>query len=105
MNPNSVDELLASVAARGLRVANLFQFELPGTANMWRWQANLTDGQRFWEFGRGDTAAAALRAALFISANEPGVETSQPLTPPTRQQRRRPEGPVIKDLTPDELDL
>lgn len=55
----ALEDLLAEVASRGLRLNNLF--ELPGGG----WQANLTDGERFWEFGKGDTAIAALRAALY----------------------------------------
>lgn len=53
-----VDELIAEINGRGLRINNLAQLE-DG-----RWQANITDGERFWEFGRGNTAAAALIAAV-----------------------------------------
>lgn len=88
-NPNSVDDLLVLVEARGLRLANLFQFEVPGTG-LWRWQANITDGQRFWEFGRGASAPEALRAALFISATtEPEVDTGP---------HQQPEGPGPRPL-------
>lgn len=86
MSDQPVDDLLKSVAARGLRLANLFQFET--TTGEWRWQANVTDGEVHWEFGRGSTAAEALRHALFRSANEPGERTrankrsSGPTTPP-----------------------
>jgi hypothetical protein len=93
-DPNSLDDLLASVAARGLKLANLFQFENIATGE-WKWQANVTDGERHWEYGRGETAVQALRAALFRSANEEGVvvkRTQRVQEPPA------PKGPVIADI-------
>ena len=59
----TLDDLLAQVASRGLRVANLFQFQSAATGE-WRWQANLTDGLQAWEFGRGGSPAEALEKAL-----------------------------------------
>jgi hypothetical protein len=59
---STVDDLIVEVAKRGLRLNNLFQL------HDGRWQANITDGERFWEFGRGDTAIEALQAALQISS-------------------------------------
>jgi hypothetical protein len=66
----TLDELLARVAERSLKVANLFQFQSPATGE-WRWQANLTDGQAVWEFGRGPTAGAALETALEATRFKP----------------------------------
>lgn len=66
-NRNSVDDLLTVVSSRGLHLNNLFQYPLP-ESDQWRWQANLTDGQRYWDFGRGGSAAEALRDALFKSS-------------------------------------
>jgi hypothetical protein len=63
---DSVDSLLESLVARDLRLANLFEL---GDG---RWQANVTDGDKVWEFSRGGSAAIALRGAMFIAANEPG---------------------------------
>jgi len=72
--PPTVDDLLAVVAAKGLRLANLFQFPVPDTGEppQLRWQANITDGEQFWEFGRGSTPEAALEAALRIQSTTPG---------------------------------
>lgn len=53
-----LDELILEVNNQGLRINNLFQL------HDLRWQANLTDGERFWEFGRGESALQALQAAL-----------------------------------------
>lgn len=58
----SVDALIQEVAERHLRLNNLFQL-MDG-----RWQANITDGEKFWEFGRGDSAVEALQAALHIQS-------------------------------------
>lgn len=60
----TIEDLLAEVTKRGLRLNNLFQLE--GGS----WQANVTDGERYWEFGKGETAIAALLAALHISATD-----------------------------------
>lgn len=74
----TVDDLLTIVENRGFRLANLFQYQIPGLAE-WRWQANVTDGLRYWEFGRGSTAVEALRAALFSAATtEPTVVPAGP---------------------------
>lgn len=58
----SVDALLELVRSRGLKLSNLFQLSDE------RWQANVSDGQRFWEFGRGDSPSQALMAALHMAA-------------------------------------
>lgn len=58
----TVDELIAEVAAKGLRLNNLFQLHTGG------WRANITDGERMWEFGNGSTPVEALQAALHKSA-------------------------------------
>lgn len=60
----TVDELIQEVNNQGLRLNNLFQLDNG------RWQANVTDGKRYWEFGRADTAAKALEIALHISSTE-----------------------------------
>lgn len=52
-----LEELIEAAHTRGLRINNLFQLE-----NGWR--ANVNDGKQFYEFGDGETAAAALQAAL-----------------------------------------
>lgn len=73
--PMSVDAMLELVRLRGLRLNNLFQL-FDG-----RWQANVTDGEKYWEFGRGDTADAALQAALHIAATtEPEYSPPEPIT-------------------------
>ena len=60
----SVDALHEVVRIRGFRLSNLFQLE-DGL-----WQANVSNGHNFWEFGRGDTPDEALMAALHIAATE-----------------------------------
>ena len=67
----TLDDLIAGLPARGLRLANLFQFEVPGTGT-WRWQANVTDGEKFWDFGRGSSPVEALEAALNVQSITPG---------------------------------
>lgn len=57
----TLEELISEVNGRGLRLNNLYQL------SDGRWQANVTDGEKFWDFGRGDTAVQALQAALHIS--------------------------------------
>jgi hypothetical protein len=79
MLPLSVDELLLEISRRGLRLNNLFQLA-DG-----RWQANVTDGEKYWEFGRANTAIMALQAALHISATS---------TPQLGVQPSKPQGPI-----------
>lgn len=68
----TVDELISQVNKLGLRLNNLFQLHTG------RWQANITDGERFWEFGRGDTPVEALQAALHLqSTTEPELGRKQ----------------------------
>lgn len=67
----TLEDLIAEVSRRKLRLNNLFQLD-DG-----RWQANITDGQRFWEFGRGDNAMEALIRAINLTATttpEYGIE-------------------------------
>lgn len=54
----TVEQLISEAASRGLRVNNLFQLPTGG------WQANVCDGETFYEFGTGDDAGSALFAAL-----------------------------------------
>lgn len=71
----SVDAMLEIVRLRGLRLNNLFQ--IPDGP----WQANLTDGISFWEFGRSDTPDGAIRAALYKAATEKPKPARQPPSP------------------------
>lgn len=82
--PMSVDALLEVVRVRGFHLANLFQ--LPDG----RWQANVSNGFNYWEFGRGDTADKALMAALHIAA------VSAPEYSPPQRITRAP----VKGATP-----
>jgi hypothetical protein len=88
----SVDALLEVVRQRGLHLANLFQ--IPDTD---RWQANVSNGHSYWEFGRGGSADEALMAALHMAATtEP--EYSPP-DPPVRYIGPREPGsraPLVK---------
>ena len=54
----TLEQQIAVVNAAGYRVNNLFQHPVAG------WQANLTNGTDFWEFGHGATPAAALAEAM-----------------------------------------
>lgn len=54
----TIETKLDEIKAAKLLVHNLFQLE----DNIW--QANLTDGEKAWEFGRGESPEAALTAAL-----------------------------------------
>jgi hypothetical protein len=54
---SGIEALIAEAHERGLRINNLFE---TGGA----WQANVADGDMFFAFGRGGSAAEALRAAL-----------------------------------------
>jgi len=85
----SVDAMIAVVQARGLRLNNLFQLE-SGI-----WQANVTDGTSYWEFGRADDPENAIKAALHMAATSPPeyvaptVELAQEV--PIRPSRSKPE--------------
>ena len=73
-----LEDLIAEVNGRGLRINNLFQLENGG------WQSNITDGERFWEFGRGDTPTAALLAAMqktVTSTPVKGMKSTASVTP------------------------
>jgi hypothetical protein len=85
----SVDELLLEVTRRGLRLNNLFQ--LPDG----RWQANVTDGEKYWEFGRAATAIMALQAALHISST----------TRHTLGIESKPDPPLIRNGTINNLEI
>ena len=52
-----VEALIESINKAGFRVNNLFEME-------GGWQANITDGELFFEFGRGATMQEALSNAL-----------------------------------------
>jgi hypothetical protein len=66
----SLEALLAEIAAKGLQVSNLFQLGPPV-----RWRANLRgntpEGAWVWNFGEGASPAEALREAL-VQAEGPG---------------------------------
>lgn len=49
--------LIAEINSAGFYVNNLFQLGAKG------WQANITDGESYYEFSHGDTIYAALRNA------------------------------------------
>jgi len=69
-----LEELISQVHSRQLRLNNLFQLDER------RWRANVTDGQRFWEFGEGDGPKAALQAALFkVDTTKPEFVTERPI--------------------------
>lgn len=65
-----VESLIAEANEKGLRLNNLFQLRTyPAHPNVPRkiladWQANFTDDQQGYEFGRGDSMVAALEDAL-----------------------------------------
>lgn len=63
-----LEDLLAAVAARNLRLNNLFQLATGS------WQANVTDGLLFWGFGRGTSPHEALARALAVQASQPGAK-------------------------------
>jgi hypothetical protein len=80
----TIEELIQEVANRNLRLNNLFQLDNG------RWQANITDGSRFWEFGKGATAGEALIAALqktLTTTPEYGIE--RPIRASQEYQPRR----------------
>lgn len=80
----TLEDLILEVNRRGLRLNNLYQLPPDGR----RWQANITDGEKFWEFGRGETAIEALQAALRITATEaPTLGISPPKPVPIRRGR------------------
>lgn len=83
----TLDDLIVEVNSKSLRINNLFQL------HDGRWQANITDGERFWEFGRGDTAVEALVRALHKSTTQ---EFEYGVDRPVRTQfiDRRPKQPA-----------
>lgn len=86
----TIEELISEAARRGLRVNNLCQ--LPD----FTWQANLTDGERFWEFGKGQDPQSALVAALHkhsTTAPELGLPQGGGLYKPT--PTRAPKGRLV----------
>jgi hypothetical protein len=75
--PMSIESLIEVVRLRGLRLNNLFQLPEP---HLDVWQANVTDGHKIWEFGRGATPEEALRAALHVAATtEPQYSPPPPI--------------------------
>jgi hypothetical protein len=85
----TVDDLILEITRRGLRLNNLFQL------HDGRWQANLTDGVQFWQFGRGSTAVEALQAALKISAT----------TKPELGVRPKAEPALLANATINDLEI
>jgi hypothetical protein len=69
-----LENLFRLVTQRGLLVNNLFQLDER------RWQANVTDNSRYWEFGRGETPQEALSAALFkVDTTMPEIVMDRPV--------------------------
>jgi len=63
----SVDSLLEVIRLRGLVLSNLYQFNRASDGKL-VWQCNISDGEKYWEFGRGESPSEAMEAALRISA-------------------------------------
>ena len=63
----TIENAIAAVNAAGFKVNNLFQIESG-------WQANLYGGENRYEFGKGDTAAAALAEAIKKVKIEPVLD-------------------------------
>ncbi len=53
----TIEEAIETVHAAGFTINNLFELETG-------WRANITDGELYFEFGNGDSPAAALLDAL-----------------------------------------
>jgi hypothetical protein len=96
------DDLIAQAHSLGLRLNNLF--ELPNGV----WQANLTDGTKFWGFGRAGTWQSALRQALAIAQTTEGETELDQGAQIEFKTRARP-GPTGKTTssaaTPEDLGL
>lgn len=97
MSGRTLEELLLAVKVRGLRLNGLAQL------SDLSWQANVTNGVEFWEFGRGPTPHIAIAEALFKSATEPGVpglpNTATPgAWTPERQREARAATVKAEDL-------
>ena len=91
----TVDELIVEVSRRGLRINNLFQLD-DG-----RWQANITDGVRYWEFGKGETPTAALITALNKSVTEtPEIVRDRPIRT-TQEYKQREYEPANPGALPE----
>lgn len=96
----TVDDLIAEVARRKLRLNNLFQLDNG------RWQANITDGSRFWEFGRGDNPVEALLRALEYSATttpEYGIERSIRIEQEYKYRKPSETAEKVRVATSDEM--
>jgi hypothetical protein len=65
--PMSLDALIQLVHLRGLYISNLYQFRRASDSRI-VWQANLTDMEKYWDWGKGETAEEALTAALHLAA-------------------------------------
>lgn len=93
----TVDDMLKVIAARGLFVGNLFQLPESGL-----WQANLNDGHKVWEFGKGNSPVTALIIALSEAISDKRYEFYPPDRPvpydgPTDTPKPQPTANV-KDL-------
>jgi hypothetical protein len=97
---NAVDDWIKEVGRRGLILNNLFQFKVSTTE--WRWQANVTDGVRYWDFGRGATPQEALSQALFKSeSTTPEIVLDRPIraTPPKVRPSAEPiDSSMLEDI-------
>lgn len=88
----TLEELISEVNRRGLRVNNLFQ------VNKITWQANITDGERFWEFGKGDTPNAALTSALHKADHTEPVMGKKQQNLPYNQPQMKPNVASVAEL-------
>lgn len=68
----TVESALAEVKENSLLLFNLFQLKTG------QWQANLWDGEKSWNFGRGESMEDAIRAALRNALSADGEEVYKP---------------------------
>lgn len=68
----TVESAIAEVREHSLLVLNLFQLKTG------QWQANLWDGEKSWDFGRGGSMEDAIRAALRNALSTDGGELYKP---------------------------
>lgn len=112
--PLSLEEMIAHINGAGYRVNNLFQLPAPrGIPALW--QANLTDGEKLWEFGTGGSPSSALGEAwqrARTSQGEPplvGLPGAPLPTSATGSRRVKPkvkgDGSTLEAIMALDLDL